>query len=247
MDILLFIILGVFIGFISGFFGIGGGGVIVPILMFLGYSIKEAIGISIMQMVFSSLMGSFLNYKNNLLKLSNGLFLGLGGACGAWGSGYVVKILPEIVIIFAFCCLLGFSIFRFFMTPVTDKAQKDISQVHYFLIGFTVGLIAISLGIGGAIFLVPILVGFFHVELKSAVSMGLFFVVFSSISGFISLSVNGLVNYKIGLIVGISSLIGAFIGTKFSHKIHKTLQKRLLLVLYTTMFCIVLNQLIQKL
>jgi len=46
--------LGVFVGFISGFFAIGGGTVLVPALLFLGYDIKYAIGISVTQMVFSS-------------------------------------------------------------------------------------------------------------------------------------------------------------------------------------------------
>ncbi len=246
MSILLFAILGVCIGFISGFFGIGGGGVLVPILMFFGYSIKEAIGISVMQMVFSSLMGSFINYKNNFLKLSSGIFMGLGGATGAFASGFILKMIPEIVLIFAFCALLLFSIYRFFMTPIHVEEEKYIPNYYYFLAGMFVGVIAISLGIGGAIFLVPLLVGVLHIDIKKAVSMGLFFVAFSSVSGFVSMSINGLINYKMGLIVGISSLIGAYFGTKLSHKTNKLTQKRLSLILYITMFVIITYKLIQK-
>ncbi len=246
MSSFILIILGISIGFVSGFFGIGGGGIIVPILMFLGYNVKEAIGISVMQMVFSSLMGSFIYYKNNSLNLSHGLYLGIGGVLGGFGSGFLLKILPEIVIIFAFCLILCFAIYRFFKTPAINHEQKQVSSFYYFLIGFFVGLIAISLGIGGAIFLVPILVGFLYVELKKAVCMGLFFVVFSSISGFVSQSLQGLINYKIGLIIGIASLLGAYIGAKSSHVLNKNIQKRMLLVLYIVMFLLVLNQLIQK-
>ena len=52
---------GIFIGVMSGFFGIGGGMILVPILVALGFGIKDAIGISIIQMVFISIFGSYLN------------------------------------------------------------------------------------------------------------------------------------------------------------------------------------------
>ena len=57
------ILLGLLVGLLSGFFGIGGGTILVPILLLLGYDTKIAIGISVVQMVFSSIYGSFLNFK----------------------------------------------------------------------------------------------------------------------------------------------------------------------------------------
>ncbi|MCB4760593.1 MAG: TSUP family transporter, partial [Sulfurovum sp.] len=52
---------GIFIGTMSGFFGVGGGMILVPILLAIGFEIKDAIGISIVQMTFSSIFGSYLN------------------------------------------------------------------------------------------------------------------------------------------------------------------------------------------
>lgn len=61
-------------------------------------------------------------------------------------------------------------------------------------------VIAISTGTGGAIFLTPVLVGFMNWDIK-AVGTTLFFIIFGSISGFISLSANGLVDYDAGVAV----------------------------------------------
>ena len=73
-----YILIGVAVGFISGFFGIGGGTVVVPVMMLFGYDVKYAIGISIMQMIFSSIFGSFVNFKSKMLDVAPALVLGLG-------------------------------------------------------------------------------------------------------------------------------------------------------------------------
>lgn len=244
--VFLLLALGLSAGFISGFFGIGGGSVIVPVLMFFGFGVKEAVGISVVQMVFTSIFGSFLNHKHGHLKLKDGLVLGLGGAFGAFGSGFVIKLISENVLIFTFGGLLLFSIYRFFRTPMLSDEKEKSSPLLYFIMGAMAGVVAISLGVGGAIFLVPIMVGFLHVNIKKAVSMGLFFVVFSSVSGFISLSLNGLINYKLGLIVGITSLFGTYFGTMLSHKLEKQKQKKLLLILYIVMFLIIAYEFMEK-
>ncbi len=70
------ILFGILTGFISGFFGVGGGMVLVPMLITTGFVMKEAIAISIMQMVFSSVYGSFLNSKKKqkvFLKMESSL------------------------------------------------------------------------------------------------------------------------------------------------------------------------------
>ena len=55
-DIFIFLVFGTVVGIISGFFGIGGGSVVVPTMIFMGYSIKTAVGVSVVQMLFSSIL-----------------------------------------------------------------------------------------------------------------------------------------------------------------------------------------------
>jgi len=234
---------GLIIGFISGFFGIGGGTLLVPTLMYLGFSIKYAIGISVMQMVFSSLFGSYLNLKKGRFSIKDGLLLGIGGFVGAQGSGFLINNLSSTILSTIFLFSVCLAILKFFKSSPESDEPEVKSKVLLFVVGLFVGLIAISVGIGGALFLTPILVGFMNYDIKKAVSMSLFFIVFSSISGFISISQFGYIDYKAGLIIGISSLFGVFLGIKSSHNIDKKKHKTLLLGLYFVILAMTVNKL----
>jgi len=240
-----FIVAGIITGFFSGFFGIGGGTILVPILLYAGLDIKTAIGISVTQMMLSSLFGSFLNYKKGVLKFNDGIFLGIGGAIGALLSGFIVNHLSSKFLGFIFLGILAFAIIKFFYAPHENKENNEINNLFLlFLIGFFVGAIAISVGVGGAVMITPILVGILKYDLKKAVSLSLFFVVFSATSGFISQSFYGIINYKLGFLIAIFSMIGTYIGIKIYHKSNSKNHKKQLLWWYILIFILTLNKIV---
>lgn len=196
---------------------------------------KEAISISIVQMVFSSVFGSFLNIKKSAQVFKDGIFIGLGGMIGGLFSGYIVSNFTNTSLQYIFILIVILSILRIFFSPAEPiKEQKKQNKILLILIGFFIGLIAMSIGIGGSIMLTPILVGFMHYSLKRATSLGLFFVVFSSIAGFISLSLHGHMLLVEGVTVGIASLLGVYIGIKVKGLIHSNSYKKYILLLNTT-------------
>lgn len=230
--ILELIVLGVGVGALSGFFGIGGGTILVPILLFMGYDIKVAVGISVVQMVFSSIYGSFLNHKKGTLALETVFTIGAGGFFGALLSGWVISMVSSQVLEYIFILFVVIALSRMAYKPAVYKKSRDVHPVLLFIIGAVLGVFAISIGVGGSILLVPILVGFLHFELKKAISAGLFFVVFSSVSGLISLSIAGQIVYTDGLIIGAASLLGVFIGVHVNVLTPSVIQKRMLLAFY---------------
>ncbi len=237
-------IVGAVVGAISGFFGVGGGTILVPLLLYLGFDIKEAIGISVIQMVFSSLYGSFLNYKKGSLKVGDSIFFGIGGAIGATGSGYIVHHLSSQTLSLIFLSVVIFAIYRFFQSNEADGREPIVNRPLFLGIGILIGLFATSIGIGGALILTPVMVGFLHHNLKSAVSAALFFVVFSSISGLISLSRYGHIDFHSGITVGIASLVGVYLGVHFAHKTDPKRHKKMILVLYFVILALMINKLI---
>ena len=164
------ILVGIVVGTLSGFFGIGGGMILVPILMFLGIDIKTAIGISIVQMVFSSIYGSYLNHKKGSLVLGEGIWVGVGGFVGGFIGAYVSVKVPETVLEYLFLSLLVFALYRLFSAKSNEDSEvKTLEPMILFAVGATIGVFAISLGVGGSILLTPILAGFLHYPIKKAV------------------------------------------------------------------------------
>ena len=228
------ILVGAFIGAMAGFFGIGGGMMLVPVLLAIGFDIKAAIGISIVQMVFASVFGSYLNWKKGSLILGEGIFVGLGGFVGGYAGGAVTHLVSDSVLQLLFLGILLFALLRlFFSKHHTDESQtKTLNKGLLFAIGALIGVFSITLGIGGSIILTPILVGLLHYPIKKAVSAGLFFVVFSSIAGLISRLMNGTIDFHNGLIVATASLFGVALGIWFKDHVKDTHHKMALLVLY---------------
>ena len=228
------ILVGIFIGTMSGFFGIGGGMILVPVLLVLGFEIKDAIGISIVQMVFSSVFGSYLNHKKGSLIVGEGIFVGLGGFVGGYIGGYVTEFIADALLQFTFLGLLVYALLRlFFSHNHEDDAQtKSLNKGLLFGMGLMIGIFSITLGIGGSIILTPLLVGVLHYPLKKAVSAGLFFVVFSSIAGMISRLSSGTIDFNNGLIVAVASLVGVAFGIWLKDHVTSKNHKTALLVLY---------------
>jgi len=227
-------LVGIFIGTMAGFFGIGGGMILVPVLLALGFEIKDAIGISIIQMVFSSVFGSYLNHKKGTLIVGEGIFVGIGGFVGGFIGGKVTHLVSDTVLQFLFLGLLLFAMFRlFFSKNHTDESEtKSLNKGVLFAIGLVIGIFSITLGVGGSIILTPILVGILHYPIKKAVSAGLFFVVFSSIAGMISRLTIGTIDFHNGLVVAVASLIGVTLGILMKEHVKDTHHKMALVLLY---------------
>jgi uncharacterized membrane protein YfcA len=208
-------------------------------LMSIGVDIKSAIGISVVQMVFSSVYGSYLNYRKGLLQLNEGIWVGVGGLLGGVVGARFTDLLSREMLSYIFLTLVLFAITQILLGKKRhpDQEEGSFSSGLLFGIGFGIGIIAMMLGVGGSIMLTPILVGFLHFPTKKAATAGLFFVVFSSLSGIgYKLYAGTFDNLSLGLseamAVSIAAIFGVMIGIKLKDMVHDTNHRRYLIVLY---------------
>lgn len=80
---LLMISLGVLVGIGAAFTGLGGGFLMVPILLLVGYSAHKAVGTSFLAIVVISVSALVAHSKLANVDYKVGILLGLGGIIGA--------------------------------------------------------------------------------------------------------------------------------------------------------------------
>ncbi|WP_034288093.1 sulfite exporter TauE/SafE family protein [Helicobacter sp. MIT 11-5569] len=238
--------IGILTGILAGFFGIGGGAILVPLVMMLGHDIKIAIGISIMQMIFSSVYGSYVNYKRKLLNVKDGIYVGIGGLIGASFSGVIIDNVASKTLEIIFSLFIMYSFIKLFKASAYGGEKRIgegvASKIFLVLCGCVVGVFAISLGIGGGMMLAPLLAYYLGYSSKQIIPLSLFFVIFSSVSGFSSLALHGYASFKEGIIVGIASLIGVRIGIFMLSKIDAKKHKVTLLIMYAIVLSIMFKK-----
>jgi len=237
-------LLGAVVGLLSGFFGIGGGTILVPALLIFGFDMKAAVGISVIQMVFSSIYGSYLNLKKGTLDVKMVTTIGIGGFGGALLSPFIIEILSAKTLEWVFLGFATFALSRVFFKPKEHSDAHTVPPAILFAIGVLLGAFSISIGVGGSLLLVPLLVGFLHVPLKQAVSAGLFFVVFSSVSGLIGLSIAGGLDYESGVIIGLASLVGVAAGIWLKHVVQDAHHNALLTLFYMSVVTYLIYRLV---
>ena len=243
------ITVGLFVGIISGFFGVGGGMILVPMLMALGFGIKSAIAVSTVQMVFSSVNGSIMNYRKGKLQLNEGVWVGVGGLLGGIVGARLTDLLPREMLQYIFLALILFALARLLTAkkPHPDQEEGSFSKAVLFGIGFGIGIIAMMLGVGGSVMLTPILVGFLHFPTKKAATAGLFFVVFSSIAGLgYKLAAGTFDDLSLSLVtvlsVAVAALVGVMGGIALKEVVSDSHHRLSLIVLYV----VILGLLVKK-
>lgn len=90
------------------------------------------------------------------------------------------------------------------------------------LFGFLIGILASMTGVGGGIFVVPILVFFYGETIKTtqmATATSLFAIIFTAIASTVNYSRQKRIYYKTGLVLAVTSAPGAFLGAWIANKI----------------------------
>ena len=137
VNIFLIIFLGVIIGGLTGLFGVGGGFLMTPLLIFLGIPPAIAVGSEAPHVLASSISGAIAHWRRKNIDIKMGIFLLVGGVCGSVVGVNLFKILREfgqidVIIQFLFLFFLvfiGFSML-FESTKTTIRKYRTTSLIR---------------------------------------------------------------------------------------------------------------------
>lgn len=102
-SIIVFLMIGFVTGFVSGMMGVGGGGVMVPLMVVLGNVGQHmAQGTSLLAMIPASISGASTHYKLGNVKLDIAWGLAIGSLVGAYFGATTANQLPDFHLKIAF-------------------------------------------------------------------------------------------------------------------------------------------------
>jgi uncharacterized membrane protein YfcA len=112
VNILLFLGIGGAVGFLSGMFGVGGGFLLTPLLIFTGIPPAVAVATVTPQIVASSASAALSYWRRRLIDEKMTLLLGLGGIAGAAAGVFSFALLRQVgqldlIIALAYVSFLG--------------------------------------------------------------------------------------------------------------------------------------------
>jgi uncharacterized membrane protein YfcA len=111
-NVWMFLGMGWAVGFLSGLFGVGGGFLMTPLLIFSGIPPAVAVGTGGAQIVASSVAGALAQYRRNNVDIKMGMVLLAGGVVGGMIGVETVRILRQagqfdVIVALAYVLFLG--------------------------------------------------------------------------------------------------------------------------------------------
>ncbi len=162
---MLLAMIGLAAGFLSGFFGVGGGTLIVPALvLILNFDQRRAAGTSLAAIIPTAIVGVVSYVQHGSVAWLAGIFLIVGAVVGAWiGSWLLGKLSPELLR-WIFIAFLVVVIIELFVVVPDRDAEVEVTALSALLLlslGLVTGILSGLIGVGGGVVIVPAMTVFF--------------------------------------------------------------------------------------
>lgn len=212
------IIVGIIAGFINTLAG-SGSLLTLPLLMFLGLPANVANGTNRVGVLLQSMVGAFSFRKQKVFEFSEGTILLLPATLGSLLGAIIAVDINEQIMESIIGGLLAFMFIVILVKPEKwikqqagkiDRKPKFLNILISFLIGIYGGFIQAGVGF----FLLAWLVLGVGADLVKANALKVFIVMGFTLVALVVFFLNGQVNLRIGLILAVGNMAGAWIAAR---------------------------------
>jgi uncharacterized protein len=272
VNALLLLGLGGGVGFLSGVFGVGGGFLMTPLLIFVGIPPAVAVGTEASQILASSVSGVLAHMRRRAVDFKMGLVLIVGGTFGSAMGIWLFRILRaqgqiDLTISLSYVIFLGIVgilMFQESLRALLRLRQRGATRSklhrHWWIhglplkmrfhtsrlyisalmpvaIGFSVGVLAAIMGVGGGFIMVPAMIYLIGMPTSIVVGTSLFQI--AAVTAFTTY-MHAISNYTVDIVLALLLVFGGVIGAQLGSRIGSRLrgeQLRILLAMLVLLVC----------
>ncbi len=232
-------LVGLFGMFAGGYWGVGCGWLIVPVMLMLGLTPMEAVGIALLQMVPSTLpmvlrTAKEIPWRPGTLGPMILVPMGAGAFAASFAGDHINRWMylrfgnSALMVLFA-----GVMIVIGLQTAFSHARRNPPQEQHFSLLaaglallsGLATGVFSSVLGVGGAVLMRPILASGFHVpEREVSVSVRILLLITTLTGGAAYLVHDGALQMRV-LVLAVLISVGGMIGFPWGVRLHDLVAK----------------------
>jgi uncharacterized membrane protein YfcA len=211
-----------FIIFLSSFIltmvGLGGGLIFSPLFVLLDFPKTMAVSASLFLNGTAAASAAYIYLKKKMVDFSVSLPLIITSSLGAPLGALTTHRINLNLFLGIMAAVIFLAALRMLFSKQVKSRKEGVSQLKRIvgggIVGLLIGFLAGLLGIGGGVFIVPLLIYFLGIPTKSAAATSIFIVCFSSFVGFATHASIGAIEWKFVLLAALFSFAGGQIGSR---------------------------------
>lgn len=208
-----------FISLMLTMVGLGGGLIFSPLFVILGFAKSEAASASLFLNLVAAASASYTYSRKRMVDFSLSIPLIVSSSLAApFGSYLNVHIDPKPFLIIL-AIVLALAGVRMLIPPAAEVDARPMESSKRIVggigVGALIGVMGGLLGIGGGVFIVPLLIYVMRTPTKIAAASSTFIVCFSSFTGFLGYASMEKIDWLFILPAAIASFVGGQAGARF--------------------------------
>jgi hypothetical protein len=228
-EIIILLAIGLVTGTITAMSAGSGVMIVVPLLvLLLGFSIHQAIGISLLVDVIASLNVAYNYYRYGRVNLRSAAWLAAAAVIGAQIGSQLANLIPQDGLTGGFSIFVILTGLLFWWRAQSKRKislsflrsrNPKIQAVVIAGIGLYIGLMTGLFGSGGGVTILLVLVYILDFPLHMALGTATLIMAITATSGVVGYSINGHVPWAEGAVIGLAAMLSGLFFTKVANRI----------------------------